>query len=302
MTAADVLDLLDWTAAAGVPVWLEGGWAVDAVLGEQTRPHRDVDVVLPVQDAPKVLAGLRERGFAPLPQPHETAWNFEYADPSGRIVDVHLVALDPTGTGGRMGEGPSAPVYPTGSLTGTGTIAGRAVRCEPPEWQVRIHTGYEPDAQDWADVRALCRRFDLPVPADYDPLRFPADVLPAVRGERALMTPEVRGDPALAGALLHEDFVEFGSSGRSYDRACLLQGLAADPGDRAVEPLDLQCAVIGPGCLLLTYRTSTPARITLRSSIWVAGADGNWRLRFHQGTVSGTVSGSFSAAVTGATL
>jgi hypothetical protein len=27
------------------------------------------------------------------------------------------------------------------------------------------------DADDWADVSALCVRFDLPIPADYEPYR-----------------------------------------------------------------------------------------------------------------------------------
>lgn len=286
MTAADVLEIVDRTAAAGVPVWLEGGWAADAVLGGQTRDHRDLDVVLSVDDAPTLLAALRERGFAPNPQPHETAWNFEYTDPSGRIVDLHLLVLDETGTGGRMGDGPDAPVYPTGSLTGTGTIAGRPVRCVPPDRLVRFHTGYDPDAEDWQDVRALCERFRIPVPPEYDRFRFDPLTLPAVRGERALLTPEVRRDPALAGPLLHEDFVEFGSSGTVWRRESILQALAEETGEHAREPLDLECAVLGPGCVLLTYSTRSGALTTLRSSIWVQDRNGHWRLRFHQGTIT----------------
>jgi lincosamide nucleotidyltransferase A/C/D/E len=284
MTAADVLEFLDWTAAAGVEVWIEGGWAVDAVLGEQTREHRDLDAVLSVQHAPTVLAALRRRGFAPLHQPHETRWNFEYVDPVGRVIDLHLLVLDESGTGGRLGDGPSAPVYPPGSLAGTGTIAGREIGCVTPESQVRFHTGYPPNGDDWQDVRRLCERFHLPVPAEYDAFRFPAEVLPAVRAERALLTPEIRGDPALAGALLHRPFLEFGSSGVVWRREPVLRALAQDPGGGVVEPLNLHCAVLGPGTLLITYRTVSAARATLRSSVWVQDSSGRWRLRFHQGT------------------
>jgi hypothetical protein len=28
---------------AGIEVWLDGGWAVDALLGMQTRPHKEPD-------------------------------------------------------------------------------------------------------------------------------------------------------------------------------------------------------------------------------------------------------------------
>ena len=33
--------------SAGVRVWLDGGWSVDALLGEQTRPHADLDLAVP---------------------------------------------------------------------------------------------------------------------------------------------------------------------------------------------------------------------------------------------------------------
>jgi hypothetical protein len=32
---------------------------------------------------------------------------------------------------------------------------------------VRFHTGYQVDADGWADVSALCERFGIPVPDDY---------------------------------------------------------------------------------------------------------------------------------------
>jgi ribonuclease HI len=100
------------------------------------------------------------------------------------------------------------------------------------------------------------------------------------------MTPEVRRARALAGALLHEDFVEFGSSGAVWRRETTLRALAEEPGERAHEPLDLECAVLGSGCVLLTYSTRSGDRTTLRSSIWVQDGDGDWRLRFHQGTIT----------------
>jgi len=45
MPAASLVDLLQLFESAGIEVWLDGGWAVDALLGEQTRPHKDVDIV-----------------------------------------------------------------------------------------------------------------------------------------------------------------------------------------------------------------------------------------------------------------
>jgi lincosamide nucleotidyltransferase A/C/D/E len=45
------------------------------------------------------------------------------------------------------------------------------VACISPEWLVAFHTGYDVDEQDWADVRALCDRFGIGIPADFDPFQ-----------------------------------------------------------------------------------------------------------------------------------
>ena len=44
MTAEDVCDFLDLMDRDGVHIWLDGGWAVDACLGFQTRRHSDLDI------------------------------------------------------------------------------------------------------------------------------------------------------------------------------------------------------------------------------------------------------------------
>ena len=40
------------------------------------------------------------------------------------------------------------------------------------------------------------------------------------------MTPRIRSDASLAGALLAEEFVEFGSSGNAYDKREVLAAIA----------------------------------------------------------------------------
>ncbi|SHK62087.1 DNA-binding transcriptional regulator, FadR family [Pseudonocardia thermophila] len=161
-SADDVLELLDVAADTGAPLWLNGGWAVDALLGAQTRQHGDVDVVVPVEHAAGLVVALAERGYAA--RPGARAENIVLGDPRGRAVDVHVVELDEHGNGW---HGPTE-VYPAAALTGAaGTIAGRAVRCIAPQWLVQFHTGYRVDVDDWHDVAALCDRFDLPVPPDY---------------------------------------------------------------------------------------------------------------------------------------
>jgi lincosamide nucleotidyltransferase A/C/D/E len=47
MTAEDVIELYTGLDDVGVEVWIDGGWGVDALLGEQTRPHADLSSALP---------------------------------------------------------------------------------------------------------------------------------------------------------------------------------------------------------------------------------------------------------------
>ena len=65
MTAGAVLDVLDALGSAGLDVWVDGGWGVDALVGEQTRPHEDLDLVVARSDVPRAEAALRPLGFAP---------------------------------------------------------------------------------------------------------------------------------------------------------------------------------------------------------------------------------------------
>jgi lincosamide nucleotidyltransferase A/C/D/E len=57
----DVLVILDQLDRAGLVVWLDGGWGVDALLGRRSRHHRDLDLVIARHDcavAREALAGL----------------------------------------------------------------------------------------------------------------------------------------------------------------------------------------------------------------------------------------------------
>jgi lincosamide nucleotidyltransferase A/C/D/E len=42
------------------------------------------------------------------------------------------------------------------------------VKCISPEWMVKFHAGYELDGNDYRDVSALCERFGIALPAEYE--------------------------------------------------------------------------------------------------------------------------------------
>src|SRR5215471_16108569 len=58
--------------------------------------------------------------------------------------------------------------YPFDSLTGAGSIQGYPVKCISAEWLVKFHSGYELEEHDYCDVSALCERFGIALPAEYE--------------------------------------------------------------------------------------------------------------------------------------
>jgi lincosamide nucleotidyltransferase A/C/D/E len=54
---------LNWLEDADVLVWIDGGWGVDALVGEQTRAHSDLDLALDRESLDLARAVLEEHGF-----------------------------------------------------------------------------------------------------------------------------------------------------------------------------------------------------------------------------------------------
>jgi lincosamide nucleotidyltransferase A/C/D/E len=163
MRAEALVDLLQLFDGAGIEVWLDGGWAVDALLAGQTRPHKDVDIILRVADLPKLREILVGRGFEI--QQGGTESNFVLADHSGLEVDVHAIVFDREGNGVyRMANG-SDWIFPAAGFSGRGVIGEMVVRCLSAETQVLCHAhGYVPTEKDLRDMELLEARFGVELP------------------------------------------------------------------------------------------------------------------------------------------
>ncbi len=105
--------------------------------------------------------------------------------------------------------------------------------------------------------------------------------------EKRLLEPAVRRDPHAAGALLAEEFREFGSSGRVFDRQAVLSLLASEPLSSIPIAVitDFSLTRLAADTVLVTYKATQPSRCTLRSSLWVL-REGRWLMLFHQGTLT----------------
>ena len=109
-----------------------------------------------------------------------------------------------------------------------------------------------------------------------------------------LLRPAIRSSRAELEARLAPDFAEIGRSGRVYDRASLVEALAAEGDDAppVTHVEDFSVRLLAPGIALATYRSvrenpaGGPPAVALRSSIWRREGDA-WRMAFHQGTPTG---------------
>ena len=163
MTSSALVDLLQLIATAGVEIWLDGGWGVDALLGAQTRPHKDVDIIVRVSDLQKLGEILQAKAFAI--RPGGTASNFVLVDRSGLEIDIHAITFDSGGNGiYRMANGQDW-IYPAAGFGGRGSVDAYSVRCLSPHAQVLGHAdGYAPTEKDIEDMERLRARFGVELP------------------------------------------------------------------------------------------------------------------------------------------
>ena len=161
MTARDVVDFVQMLEQHQIGVCIDGGWAVDALLGVQTRRHADLDIAVEHVDVPKIRALLERIGYSDVPRDDTRDCNFVMGDIQGHEIDFHSFTFD---ANGKLVFGLD---YPPDSLHGSGSVDGFPVRCITPDWLVKFHCGYAFDENDFQDVKALCQHFDIEMPAEY---------------------------------------------------------------------------------------------------------------------------------------
>lgn len=154
ISAAFVNGFIRKLSALGVEVWLDGGWGVDALLGVQSRPHDDLDIVVAERDLQRAVNMLEEDGFVPVLRPDTRAWNFVLGDTNGREVDFHVVVFDEAGNG-IYGPPENGEAYPAEAFSGRGLVDGVAVTCMSAASQIASKQGFELREKDHHDIGLL---------------------------------------------------------------------------------------------------------------------------------------------------
>jgi lincosamide nucleotidyltransferase A/C/D/E len=127
---------------------------IDALVGHQTRPHRDVDVDIDGAFEEEVLARLKGLGYA-----IETDWRpnrVELRAPGRGWVDIHPLVLDEDGTARQAALGGGWHQFPPSFFT-VGRLGGVSIPYFSIEAQRLFHSGYERRDVDEHDLGVLDR-------------------------------------------------------------------------------------------------------------------------------------------------
>ncbi len=154
MQAEDVVKILADVQQHGFACWISGGWGVDALVGEQTRPHQDLDLAADATQLKAILAHLGGQGYRVT-----VDWlpvRAEMTSPDGLKVDFHPVVFDADGNGRQEGLEGTYFIYPADQFV-KGTISGVPVPCIGKELQIIFHQGYLPREIDVLDLEQLAR-------------------------------------------------------------------------------------------------------------------------------------------------
>lgn len=181
MQAEDVVALYTLLLERGVQVWVDGGWGIDALLNQQTRPHKDFDALVQFDDLPPLIDVLAERGFTLKQIWSENRWvshavpiqligrkhltgsdvatAFVLKSGNDHELDFHVLTFDDHGYG--LPAWNSNFIFPPDAFEGRGLIVGTPVRCLSAQMHMVTHTGYALQDKDLQDLRLLHERFGI---------------------------------------------------------------------------------------------------------------------------------------------
>lgn len=160
MDAQYVVDLYSRLENAGIKIWIDGGWAVDALLGQQTRPHEDLDVAVERKNLLTLKENLVDQGYKDVPRDENKMWDLVMNDGYGHEIEVHAFEFD---NDGKVVIEEYWDGYSADSLDGIGSINDQKVRCVSLSQLLKTHQTdkRELKEKDHKDIIALCDKFGL---------------------------------------------------------------------------------------------------------------------------------------------
>jgi lincosamide nucleotidyltransferase A/C/D/E len=160
MPSERVPEVMEALESRDVRAWVAGGWGVDALIGEETRPHADLDIVFDstADGEERAFSALTGLGFRVMRREAVPGriWTERIAlsDREAQVVDLHPVRLEGDAVRVVRADG-SDVLLPAHDAFAAGTLAGRRVPCLSAVLQAELHRGYEAEVKDRLDMERL---------------------------------------------------------------------------------------------------------------------------------------------------
>lgn len=163
MHAEEVIDIYKELNEGNVQVWIDGGWAVDALLEKVTRPHQDLDLAVQHKDLEMLVTLLGMRGFNSITRDKKLMWDVVLADKDGKEIEIHAFSFD---NNGDVIEENDWNGYSADSLTGEGKILDTQVKCVNLKQLVKTHDKNNRTLKptDVQDMELLEKKFGVSFP------------------------------------------------------------------------------------------------------------------------------------------
>ncbi|MGM1029052.1 MAG: nucleotidyltransferase domain-containing protein [Actinomycetota bacterium] len=151
MPPEEVAWFVGWLEARGVTYQCNGGWAVDALVGAQTRPHGDLDVFLDERVLDEAIAALRARGYAIVEDWRPVRIELRADE---RAIDLHPMRIQQNGDGVQALLDGGVLLHEA-ARRAVGTIGGHPVVVADSARLVELRQGYTARDVDRHDLRML---------------------------------------------------------------------------------------------------------------------------------------------------
>ena len=125
MPSEKVIEIYNTLERMGILIWIDGGWAKDALIGRQTREHRDLDFAVERKNLDKLVNHFISEGYSEVDRPEENKWDIVLGKQQYEL-DIHAFDFDEEG---KVLDKPYWDAYESDALNGIGYINNTKVRC-----------------------------------------------------------------------------------------------------------------------------------------------------------------------------
>jgi lincosamide nucleotidyltransferase A/C/D/E len=139
-TAEVVHEVVERLEALGADPRIVGGWGIDALVGTQSREHRDLDLAIRADALDASLIALTSMGYRVTTD--SLPVRIELSAAAIRHVDLHPLHYEQDGSAWQAAPDDARFIYAADGWV-VGRIGGRDVICLSAQQQRTFHTGYE---------------------------------------------------------------------------------------------------------------------------------------------------------------